>query len=51
MQKTGIIAKDVVMGVFPSWYKLTYHTKEYVLDKFGKYLTVLKYIEKRIFNI
>jgi len=53
LQKTGFIYlfnPYLVLGVFPSWYQVSYHTKSYILDEFGKYFNVLNYIEKGINN-
>src|SRR5688500_13827674 len=31
-------------NIFPDWYQIAFHTKEYVLDKYGRYFDVLEYI-------
>jgi hypothetical protein len=37
-------------GVFPEWYQTTYHTKEYILDRYSKYFNVLGCIPKGMNN-
>ena len=33
-------------GLFPAWYQNAYHSREYVVDTFGKYFEVLDYVAK-----
>ncbi|HEU4511184.1 MAG TPA: class I SAM-dependent methyltransferase [Pyrinomonadaceae bacterium] len=33
-------------GLFPAWYQNAYHSREYVIDKFGRYFSILAYLVK-----
>jgi ubiquinone/menaquinone biosynthesis C-methylase UbiE len=49
----GIFYKIINSGVFkldglPDFYQATFHTKEYVSQKWSKYFTILKHVEKGI---
>jgi SAM-dependent methyltransferase len=37
-------------GLFPEWYQTAYHTREYVLENYGKYFEVLDYIPRGLNN-
>jgi trans-aconitate methyltransferase len=33
-------------GLFPAWYQNAYHSREYVVDNFGRYFSILDYLVK-----
>jgi 2-polyprenyl-3-methyl-5-hydroxy-6-metoxy-1,4-benzoquinol methylase len=37
-------------GLYPDWYQMTFHTREYVLDRFDRYFAVKAYIPKGMSN-
>jgi len=37
---------NAMKGIFPEWYQIAYHTKEYVLDRYAKYFDLLDYIPR-----
>jgi SAM-dependent methyltransferase len=39
---------DFTKGIFPEWYKLSFHTEKYIKQKFDTYFKLLCYIEKGI---
>jgi SAM-dependent methyltransferase len=39
-------ATKTMEDIFPKWYQVAYHTKEYVLDRFTRYFDVLDYIPR-----
>lgn len=46
IERTGFmfVSSDYWKGTFPEWYQTSFHTKEYILDKYSKYFDVLDYI-------
>ena len=48
LKQSGIlfVSDGIWKGIFPDWYQTTYHTKEYVRDKYSRYFTVVKYIPR-----
>ncbi len=44
------IVSSTMKGIFPEWYQNTYHTKEYVLERYSEYFDVLDYIPKGMSN-
>jgi SAM-dependent methyltransferase len=38
------VVSDGWKNIFPDWYQIALHTKEYVLDKYGRYFDVLEYV-------
>jgi hypothetical protein len=54
LQKTGYSHKVISnhKDYFHNWaYLASYHTKEYVLNKFGQYFKVLSYTERSVNNL
>jgi ubiquinone/menaquinone biosynthesis C-methylase UbiE len=39
-------ATKTMEDIFPKWYQVAYHTKEYILDRYGQYFTILDYIPR-----
>ncbi len=37
-------------GLFPAWYQNAYHSKEYVVDNFGRYFEVIGYLARAMNN-
>ena len=52
IEKDGfiLITTNAMKGIFPKWYQLAYHTKEYVFDRFTKYFDILDYIPRGLNN-
>lgn len=51
LQRTGFLFVEVSSlwrGLFPDWYRTTFHTKEYVVEKWSKNFKVLAYVPKGI---
>lgn len=48
IEKEGILFVPVNTwkGVFPDWYQVTFHTKEYILERYAEYFDVLDYIPR-----
>ena len=40
------VTTNTMKDIFPEWYQVAYHTKEYVLDKYSKYFDILDYIPR-----
>ena len=38
-------------GIFPEWYQIAYHTKEYVFNRYAKHFDVLDYIPGGLANL
>lgn len=45
------VTTNVMKGIFPGWYQIAYHTKDYVLNRYTKYLDVLDYIPGGLANL
>lgn len=52
LQKDGFVylVRNDRKGILPTWYQTAYHTKEYIMDKFGQNFKVLAYLEKGLKN-
>ena len=52
IQETGFLflKSNFWKGLFPEWYQTAYHTKEYVLENYGKYFEVLDYVPRGLNN-
>lgn len=52
LKKAGImfVPVNIWKGILPDCYQLTFHTKEYVLDRYAEYFDILDYTEKGINN-
>lgn len=37
-------------GIFPSWYQSMYETKDYAIESFGRFFSILNYIERGVNN-
>lgn len=48
IERAGFIffTTNAMKGIFPEWYQIAYHTKEYVLNRYAKYFDVLDYIPR-----
>ncbi len=48
IERSGFLftTTNVMKGIFPEWYQVAYHSKEYILDKYTKYFDVLDYIPR-----
>jgi SAM-dependent methyltransferase len=46
IKKEGFVfvRTDEWKGIFPEWYQLAFHTKEYVLERYAEYFDILDYI-------
>jgi len=46
IEKAGFmfIVTNTFKSIFPDWYQIAYHTKEYVYDKYAQYFDILDYI-------
>jgi cyclopropane fatty-acyl-phospholipid synthase-like methyltransferase len=46
IQQQGLLTttSSKLEGIFPEWYQTTFHTRDYVLDRFGHYFPVVHYI-------
>ena len=42
------VEADFTKGIFPDWYKLSFHTEPYIKQKFDAYFKLLCYIERGI---
>jgi SAM-dependent methyltransferase len=38
------VVSDGWKNIFPDWYQIALHTKEYILDKYARYFDILEYI-------
>jgi len=52
LKEAGILFVPVNawQGIFPDCYQLTFHTKEYVLERYAEYFDILDYTEKGMNN-
>jgi cyclopropane fatty-acyl-phospholipid synthase-like methyltransferase len=55
IEKKGILSGQYIYnflwtGIFPETYSDTYHTKDYIFEKWTKYFTIIDYIEKGVLN-
>ena len=45
------IVSNTWKGIFPEWYQVAYHTKEYVLDRYVEYFNILDYIPRGLHDL
>lgn len=38
------VTSNAFDGLYPEWYQMTFHTREYVLDRFARYFDMLAYL-------
>jgi SAM-dependent methyltransferase len=48
IERTGFvfITTNAMKDIFPEWYQVAYHTKEYVFDRYAKYFDIVDYIPR-----